>query len=85
MIVTTHLKKHYKKLDLNVISGFSTQISKEFWLPFTNNRSFETSPKIIDKAEGVYYYLKNNQRILDATSGLWLDTDFKYIKHFFQS
>ena len=54
-------------------SRFSTEqkVNDTFWLPFTNNRNFQANPKLIEKAEGVYYYLYNKQKVLDATSGLW--------------
>ncbi len=42
-----------------------------FWMPFTANRDFKSAPRIIDRAEGVYYYTDSNEQILDATAGLW--------------
>ena len=53
-------------------NNFSSQINKDtFWLPFTNNRSFKISPKLFDRAEGVYFYLKDGKKIIDSSSGLW--------------
>ena len=40
-------------------------------MPFTDNVTFKQSPKLIHRANGVYYYLENNTRILDGMSGLW--------------
>lgn len=50
-----------------------TQLNNDFWLPFTNNRAFKAAPKIIDRADGVYYY-SDDKKILDAVSGLWYES-----------
>ncbi|MDF1584932.1 aspartate aminotransferase family protein [Marinimicrococcus flavescens] len=42
-----------------------------FWMPFTANRDFKANPRLIAKAEGMYYTTTDGQRILDATAGLW--------------
>lgn len=41
-----------------------------FWMPFTNNRGFKASPRLLDAAEGMYY-TAGGRRILDGTAGLW--------------
>lgn len=43
----------------------------EYWMPFTHNRGFKMKPKILDRAEGMYYYLEDGTKILDGSSGLW--------------
>jgi len=42
-----------------------------FWMPFTPNRSFKEAPRIVSKAEGMYYYTTDGRKILDAAAGLW--------------
>ncbi len=42
-----------------------------FWLPFTANRMFKKSPRLITGAKGMFYYTSQGQEVLDATSGLW--------------
>ena len=42
-----------------------------FWMPFSANRRFKQSPRLITQAQGLYYTLDNGQRVLDAISGLW--------------
>ncbi|WP_418303979.1 aspartate aminotransferase family protein [Pandoraea faecigallinarum] len=42
-----------------------------FWMPFTNNRQFKRSPRLLTRAEGMYYTSSDNRRILDGTAGLW--------------
>jgi len=42
-----------------------------FWLPFTPNRDFKRNPRILTRAEGMYYYDETGRALLDACSGLW--------------
>ncbi|MBI3506384.1 MAG: aspartate aminotransferase family protein [Proteobacteria bacterium] len=41
------------------------------WMPFTANRQFKRKPRLLSRAEGMYYYTPDNRQILDGTSGLW--------------
>jgi beta-alanine--pyruvate transaminase len=42
-----------------------------FWLPFTPNRHFKTAPRILTRAEGLYYYDESGRALLDSCAGLW--------------
>jgi beta-alanine--pyruvate transaminase len=42
-----------------------------FWMPFTANRAFKDSPRMIDSADGFYYTSSDGRKILDSLSGLW--------------
>ncbi len=42
-----------------------------YWMPFTANRQFKTAPRMLAKAEGMYYTTSDGKRILDAIAGLW--------------
>jgi beta-alanine--pyruvate transaminase len=42
-----------------------------FWLPFTPNRHFKTAPRLLTRAEGMYYYDESGRALLDACAGLW--------------
>ncbi len=42
-----------------------------FWMPFTANRQFKSAPRMLERAEGMYYYTPEGRRILDGTAGLW--------------
>lgn len=54
------------------VSALSSAASSEsFWMPFTNNRHFKTKPKMLHRADGMYYYLEDGTEILDGCSGLW--------------
>jgi beta-alanine--pyruvate transaminase len=40
-------------------------------MPFTANRQFMEAPRIIARAEGVYYFNTQGERLLDGSSGLY--------------
>ena len=42
-----------------------------FWLPFTPNRHFKTAPRMLARAEGMYFYDQSGRALLDGCSGLW--------------
>ncbi len=44
---------------------------EEFWMPFTPQRLFKRDPRIVVRADGMYYYDQNNRAILDGVAGLW--------------
>jgi beta-alanine--pyruvate transaminase len=42
-----------------------------FWLPFTANRCFWKSPRVIKAARGHHYTTDDGRQLLDGFSGLW--------------
>jgi beta-alanine--pyruvate transaminase len=42
-----------------------------FWLPFTPNRAFKAAPRMLARAEGMYFYDESGRALLDACAGLW--------------
>ncbi|MDZ4872329.1 MAG: Beta-alanine--pyruvate aminotransferase [Chroococcidiopsis cubana SAG 39.79] len=42
-----------------------------FWMPFTANRQFKASPRLLVAAEGMYYTTSDGRQIIDGTAGLW--------------
>ncbi|AXY67913.2 aspartate aminotransferase family protein [Thermosynechococcus sichuanensis E542] len=42
-----------------------------FWMPFTANRQFKQSPRLLVSAAGMYYRSIDGREILDGTAGLW--------------
>ncbi|MGH8704487.1 MAG: aspartate aminotransferase family protein [Burkholderiales bacterium] len=42
-----------------------------FFMPFSANRQFKKAPRLLARAEGMYYYTPQGRKILDGTSGLW--------------
>ena len=43
----------------------------EYWMPFTPNRDFKQDPKMVVRAEGMYYWNDRGDKILDGASGLF--------------
>src|SRR5690625_3077548 len=41
------------------------------WMPFTANRQFKSSPRLLASAKGMYYTTTHGQQVLDSTAGLW--------------
>ena len=42
-----------------------------YWMPYTANRNFKSSPRMLVSAEGMYYRDDAGNAILDGTAGLW--------------
>ncbi|WP_368562115.1 aspartate aminotransferase family protein [Pseudoxanthomonas sp. UTMC 1351] len=42
-----------------------------FWMPFTANRQFKATPRLLASASGMHYTTVDGRQILDATAGLW--------------
>jgi beta-alanine--pyruvate transaminase len=41
------------------------------WLPFTANRAFRRAPRMLVRADGMYFYDESGRALLDTCSGLW--------------
>jgi beta-alanine--pyruvate transaminase len=42
-----------------------------YWLPFTPNRAFKASPRLIARAKDMHYFTPEGRAVLDGTAGLW--------------
>jgi beta-alanine--pyruvate transaminase len=42
-----------------------------FWMPFTANRHFKSNPRLLVRADGMYYWTADGRQVLDGVSGLW--------------
>ena len=42
-----------------------------YWMPYTANRQFKATPRMLVAAEGMYYTSDDGRRVLDGTAGLW--------------
>ena len=42
-----------------------------FWMPFSDNKYFKGTPRLLARAEGMSYYTPEGREILDGTAGLW--------------
>ena len=45
--------------------------AEHFWMPFTANRQFKASPRLLQSAEGMYYTDTDGRQVIDGTAGLW--------------
>src|SRR4029434_2539412 len=43
----------------------------EYWMPFTPNRDFKADPKMVVRAEGMFYWNDRGEKIIDASSGMF--------------
>jgi beta-alanine--pyruvate transaminase len=42
-----------------------------YWMPFTANRQFKQSPRLLSKSAGMYYWTPEGRQVLDGVAGLW--------------
>ena len=42
-----------------------------YWMPFTANRQFKKSPRLLTRSSGMHYWDDQGRQILDAVSGMW--------------
>ncbi|MEM6536832.1 MAG: aminotransferase class III-fold pyridoxal phosphate-dependent enzyme, partial [Pseudomonadota bacterium] len=49
----------------------SNKRMQSFWMPFSSNRDFLSAPRLIQRAEGHYYWSEDNRKVYDSFSGLW--------------
>src|ERR1700679_221257 len=42
-----------------------------FWMPFTANRQFKANPRLLVRAEGMFYWTADGREVIDAVAGLW--------------
>ncbi len=44
---------------------------ENYWVPFTPNRHFKQAPRLLARAEGMYFWNDRDEKLLDACSGLF--------------
>ena len=44
---------------------------ESFWMPFTANRQFKETPRLVASAEGMHYTSVDGRKVLDGSAGLW--------------
>ena len=42
-----------------------------YWMPFTANRQFKKSPRLLARAEGMHFWTPEGRQVLDGVAGLW--------------
>jgi beta-alanine--pyruvate transaminase len=58
-------------MNTHMSARLSTNDLEAFWMPFTANREYKKAPRLLVRAEGMYYSADDGHRVLDGTSGLW--------------
>ena len=57
---------------MNKRADFITDLEHSaFWMPFTANRQFKKAPRLLARAEGMYYWTPDGRQLLDGCAGLW--------------
>ena len=49
----------------------ATLENSALFMPFSMNRQFKKAPRLLARAEGMYYYTPEGRKVLDGTAGLW--------------
>ena len=49
----------------------STEARENYWMPFSPNKEFKSEPRMFVRAEGMYLYKPNGDKVIDASSGLF--------------
>jgi beta-alanine--pyruvate transaminase len=49
----------------------ATKAMDAYWMPFTANRQFKKSPRLLTGADGMYFTDDKGRQILDGIAGLW--------------
>ncbi|MCB2099362.1 MAG: aminotransferase class III-fold pyridoxal phosphate-dependent enzyme [Rhodobacterales bacterium] len=50
---------------------YTANTLENHWMPFTGNRDFKADPRLMVKAEGVYFTSHLGHKVIDASSGLF--------------
>ncbi len=59
------------ELEYNADGIATTNSLEEYWMPFTGNRDFKKSPRIVTVAKGMYLADQRGKQVLDGSSGLF--------------
>lgn len=60
-----------QSIDLQRAATTAPEHTDAFWMPFTANRQFKQSPRLLASASGMHYRSVDGREILDGTAGLW--------------
>ncbi len=56
---------------MNVRQPHNDLSLENFWMPFTANRQFKASPRMLVSADRMHYTSMDGRKVLDGTAGLW--------------
>ncbi len=63
--------EEFFKMNAQITPAASPSDLDSFWMPFTANRQFKASPRMLARAEGMYYWTDDGREVLDGVAGLW--------------
>jgi beta-alanine--pyruvate transaminase len=55
----------------NAVPVMQPNAFEAYWMPFTSNRAFKQSPRLLAGAKDMHYFTPEGRAILDGTAGLW--------------
>ncbi|MDP8984242.1 MAG: aspartate aminotransferase family protein [Pseudomonadota bacterium] len=58
-------------MNAQITPALSPSDLDSFWMPFTANRQFKASPRLLARAEGMHYWTEGGRKVLDGVAGLW--------------
>ncbi|MCH7942511.1 MAG: aspartate aminotransferase family protein [Proteobacteria bacterium] len=50
---------------------YTANTLENYWMPFTSNRDFKENPRLIERAEGMYFWNHHGERVLDGSAGMF--------------
>ncbi|MFQ5434582.1 MAG: 3-keto-5-aminohexanoate cleavage protein [Anaerolineae bacterium] len=50
---------------------YAANTLEPYWMPFTANREFKENPRLIERAEGMYYWTHRGGKVIDGSAGLF--------------
>ena len=53
---------------------YSANTLENYWMPFTANRDFKDNPRLIERAEGMYYTNHHGGKVMDGSAGMFCVT-----------
>jgi beta-alanine--pyruvate transaminase len=58
-------------MNAQVTPALNTPELDAFWMPYTANRQFKANPRLLARAQGMYYWTHDGREVLDGVAGLW--------------
>ena len=71
MVDTCRVCRLSPQLSTKVTDAICPNALANHWMPFTANRDFHADPRLLVRAEGMYYWTPGGDRVLDGASGLF--------------
>jgi beta-alanine--pyruvate transaminase len=58
---------------MNIVqpAGLSNAALEAHWMPFSANRDFKSSPRLVTRSEGVWLWNQKGEKLIDGSSGLF--------------